>query len=370
MKRNTEAQAWRPYAGDAGPAAGASAVTEAARALYGASVRRRGAWLVALALLALLCGLTDLSVGYAPYGPAEVLAALWNPHAPVALRVIVRDLRLPVALTAWLVGACLSVAGVQMQTVLNNPLASPFTLGVSAAAGFGAALGLVLGVSVLPAALVAYAVPVNAFLVAMGSVLLIDRLSRRRGMSSELIVLLGTTLVFTFTALLQALQYVAPDQALAAVVFWTMGSLARADGPKLAIMAGALLLACLVFVRQAWALTALRLGEARASALGIPVARLRLQTIVLSGLLASVCVAFVGTIGFIGLVGPHIARMLVGEDQRFLLPAAALCGAVLLSAASVASKVAVPGQAVPIGIVTALVGVPLFFVLILRKGRA
>jgi iron complex transport system permease protein len=203
----------------------------------------------------------------------------------------------------------------------------------------------------------------------MATAAFIYRLSRRQGISTEMIVLLGTTLVFTFTALLEALQYVAPDQALSAVVFWTMGSLSRASWPKLAIMGGVLAAAWLLFARQAWALTALRLGEARAISLGVQVGRLRLRSILLGSLLASVCVSFVGTIGFIGLVGPHIARMLVGEDQRFLLPASALSGALLLSAASVASKSLLPGQALPIGIVTSLVGVPLFFVLILRKGR-
>ncbi|AGK50006.1 fecCD transport family protein [Burkholderia thailandensis MSMB121] len=336
--------------------------------LYAGSVQRRLLWLAMLGLLALLCSFADLSVGPAHYPMNQVFSSLWSPHAPQVVRVVLHDIRIPAALTALVVGASLSVAGVEMQTVLNNPLASPFTLGVSAAASFGAALGLVLGVSVLPAALVPYIIPVNAFVMAMGAVLLIDRVTRWRGMSSELIVLLGTTLVFAFTALLQGLQYMAPDQALAAVVFWSMGSLTRTNGIRLAIMAGALLLVLVAFMRDAWALTALRLGDARAGALGVPVAKLRLRIIVLSSLLASVCVSFVGAIGFVGLIGPHIARMLVGEDQRFLLPAAALCGATLLSAASVASKVVLAGQTLPIGIVTSLVGVPLFFVLIVRKG--
>jgi iron complex transport system permease protein len=339
------------------------------RELYRRMTRRRIGVLTLLALLTIISFLLDLSIGQALYRPAQVIAALWRADAPAAVQVILWDIRLPVALSALVVGASLAMAGVQMQTVLNNPLASPFTLGLSAAASFGAALGLVLGVTILPASAVAYAIPANAFLVSMATALFIHRLSRRQGVSTEMIVLLGTTLVFTFTALLEALQYVAPDQALSAVVFWTMGSLARANWPKLAIMSGLLLATWLLFARQAWALTALRLGEARAVSLGVPVARLRLRSILLGSLLASVCVSFVGTIGFIGLVGPHVARMLVGEDQRFLLPASALSGALLLSAASVASKTLLQGQTLPIGIVTSLVGVPLFFVLILRKGR-
>lgn len=339
------------------------------RNLYLRLTRRRLTLLTGIGLLTVICFLIDLSIGQAHYSSLEVLSALWDTDAPLSVRVILWDIRLPVALAALVVGASLAVAGVQMQTVLGNPLASPFTLGLSAAASFGAALGLILGVSLLPASAVAFAVPVNAFLISMGAALFIHRLSQKRGITTEMIVLLGTTLVFTFTALLQALQYVAPDQALSAVVFWTMGSLSRANWLKLGIMSVTLALVSLAFAKQAWALTALRLGESRATSLGVPVARLRLRGILLGSLLASVCVSFVGTIGFVGLVAPHIARMLVGEDQRFLLPTSALCGALMLSAASVLSKSLIAGQTLPIGIVTSLVGVPLFFTLIMRAKR-
>ncbi len=336
---------------------------------YHQLTKKRFLLLIVIGLLTLCSFIVDLSIGQAVYTPLQILGALWQPDASLAIQVIFWDIRLPVALTALVVGASLSIAGVQMQTVLNNPLASPFTLGISAAASFGAAIGLILGVSLLPAAAVAFAVPVNAFLASMGTAFIIHRLSQKRGITTEMIVLLGTTLVFTFTALLEALQYVAPDQALSAVVFWTMGSLSRSNWVKLAIMITVLLVVWPIFAKQAWALTALRLGEARATSLGISVGTIRLRSIMLGSLLASVCVSFVGTIGFVGLVGPHIARLLVGEDQRFLLPASALCGALMLSMASVLSKALIPGQTLPIGIVTSLVGVPLFFTLILRSKR-
>ncbi|MGS0894584.1 FecCD family ABC transporter permease [Burkholderia stagnalis] len=336
------------------------------RHLYYRLARRRRSVILAIGLLTVLCLLTDLSIGPAHYSPLKVLSALWSADASTPLQVIVWNIRLPVALSALVVGASLSVAGLEMQTVLGNSLASPFTLGLSAAASFGAALGLILGVTILPASAVAFTIPANAFLISMGAALFIHYLSQKRGITTEMIVLLGTTLVFTFSALLEALQYVAPDQALSAVVFWTMGSLSRTSWLKLGIMSGVLAVVSIAFSGRVWALTALRLGEARATALGIPVRRLKLHGILLCSLLASVCVSFVGTIGFVGLVGPHIARLLVGEDQRYLLPASALCGACMLSAASVASKSVVAGQTLPIGIVTSLVGVPFFFVLILR----
>ena len=212
-------------------------------------------------------------------------------------------------------------------------------------------------------------VPLNAFIAAAGAALLIDALSRRRGATTETVVLLGIALVFTFNALLSLLQFVASEQALGAVVFWTMGSLTKATWPKLALTAAVLALCLPLFMRRAWTLTALRLGEDKAASFGIDVRRLRLETMMLVSLLAAVPVAFVGTIGFIGLVGPHIARMLIGEDQRFFLPASALAGAALLSASSVVSKSLVPGLIVPISIVTALVGVPFFFALILSNNR-
>ena len=355
------------------PAAGAIGEDRLARgrSAYRRLARRKALILAALGAALALSLLADLSIGPGRYGYTEIVRALLGQEVPLAVRVVVWEIRLPVALMAVAVGAALSVAGAQMQTVLNNPLASPFTLGISAAAGFGAALGFVLGVSLLPAAAAAYAIPGNAFLMAIAAALLIHALSRRRDVSTETVVLLGIALVFTFNAALAALEFIASEQALAAVVFWTMGSLGRATWPKLGITTAALVLVWPVFVRQAWALTALRLGEGRAESFGVRVARLRLQTILLVSLLAAVSVAFVGTIGFVGLVGPHIARMLLGEDQRFFLPASALAGALMLSAASVLSKSIIPGLILPIGVVTALVGVPFFFSLILStRSRA
>lgn len=334
--------------------------------IYSRLVKRRILCLCLMGLILFICIVSDLLTGPSIYSVKNILSAFFDPNAPIALHVILYDIRLPAALTAVIVGASLSVAGVQMQTVLDNPLASPFTLGVSAAASFGAALGFVLGVPLLPSKFITYAIPLNAFIMSMVAVLSIERIARWRNMNNVLIVLLGTTLVFAFTALLQALQYAVPEQALAAVVFWTMGSLARTDSSQLLFITAIFLVVTFFFMRNSWALTAMSLGEVRATAMGIPVARLRLKTIVLSSLLASVCVAFVGSIGFIGLIGPHIARMLVGGEQRFLIPASAFCGAALLSAASVTSKIIFTGQLLPIGIVTSLVGVPLFFILIIR----
>ena len=342
---------------------------QAGRAAYRGLARRKLLVLLALAAALLVSLVLDIAIGPARYGVGEVMSALITPDAvPATLRVVIWDIRLPVALMAVVVGAALAVAGAQMQTVLNNPLADPFTLGISAAASFGAALAIVLGVALVPA-LTAFVVPLNAFLMALVAALGLHLLSQRRGVTTETVVLLGIAIVFTFNALLSLLQYVASEQALAAVVFWTMGSLGKTSWGKLGVTTAVLAVLLPMMARRAWALTALRLGEDKARSFGINVRRLRLETILGVSLLASVPVAFVGTIGFVGLVGPHVARMLIGEDQRFFLPASALAGALMLSATSIVSKSIVPGVIFPIGVITALVGVPFFFSLILSSRR-
>ncbi|KAA8561959.1 Hemin transport system permease protein HmuU [Pseudomonas extremaustralis] len=335
------------------------------RDTYRRLVLRKRLILGALALLLMGSVLLDLALGPANYSFSDVLGALIAPDsAPAQIRVVMWDIRLPIALMAVAVGAALSLAGAQMQTILNNPLASPFTLGISAAASFGAAMGLAFGVALFPLA-AQYMVPLNAFIMAMLSALLIHFLSMRRGVTAETIVLLGIALVFTFNALLALVQFFATEQAVAAVVFWTMGSLTKATWPKLGVICLVIVITLPIFAKRAWALTALRLGDDKAASFGINVRSLRFQTLIMVSLLASFPVAFVGTIGFIGLVGPHIARMLIGEDQRFFLPASLLTGALILSASSVVSKTLIPGAIFPIGVVTSLIGVPFFISLIL-----
>ena len=335
------------------------------RDTYRRLVLRKRLIFAGLALLLSCSVLLDLALGPASYSFNEVLGALFAPDsAPAQVRVVMWDIRLPIALMAVAVGAALSLAGAQMQTILNNPLASPFTLGISAAASFGAAMGLAFGVALFPLAAQSM-VPVNAFIMAMLSALLIHFLSMRRGVTAETIVLLGIALVFTFNALLALVQFFATEQAVAAVVFWTMGSLTKATWPKLGVICLVIVITLPIFAKRAWALTALRLGDDKAASFGINVRSLRFQTLIMVSLLASFPVAFVGTIGFIGLVGPHIARMLIGEDQRFFLPASLLTGALILSASSVVSKTLIPGAIFPIGVVTSLIGVPFFISLIL-----
>lgn len=340
------------------------------RTFYRALVVRRQLILAALTLALFLSLCIDLALGPARFSLGEVITALFSPDdVSQQARVILWEIRMPVALMALVVGASLSVAGAQMQTILSNPLASPFTLGISAGASFGAALALAFGVVIVPAA-VEYMVPINAFVMAMLTAFAIHALSMRRGVTIETIVLLGIAMVFIFNALMALIQFFASQQAVSAVVFWTMGSLTKATWPKLWISLGVLVTVMPLLARHGWALTAMRLGDAKAESLGVKPRVLRLEVLVLVSLLAAIAVAFVGTIGFIGLVGPHIARLLLGEDQRFFLPGSALCGALILSIGSVLSKVLIPGTVIPIGIITSLVGIPFFLFLVLSNKKA
>ena len=349
-----------------GPADAPTDTAASAYASYRRRTARRVAMLLGLTTLLLAVFLVALMVGPLGFSPAQVLGALFDADYDPWVANIVINLRLPPALLAVLVGGALSLAGVQ--TILDNPLAEPFTLGISAASALGAALAIVTGL-VLPVATGA-TLPIVAMTAGLAASLTIAMVSRLPSVTKEMTILLGIALVFSCQALLALVQYRASTESLQQIVFWSMGSLMRATWPAVATVSVALLVATPVFWVNGWRLTAITLGEARAAAMGINVARLRAWTLVGVSLLAALSVAFVGIIGFVGLVGPHMARGLVGEDQRFLVPASILCGATLLTAAHTASQLIVPGVAVPVGILTALVGVPVFLTIIFGRQRS
>lgn len=331
------------------------------------SARRRLVLAAALTCLA-VSFLLDVATGPAFLPISSVVKSVLGGAQDRTTDTIVWTIRLPIAGMAIVVGASLGLTGAVMQTILNNPLASSYTLGISAGAGFGAALVIVAGVA-LPVP-EAFAVPVSAFLFAGIACTIVWLIGARRGATPEILVLGGIACLFFFQALLSLLQFMASQETLQQIVFWLFGSLQRATWAKLAIVATALLAAVPVLATDVWRLTSLKLGDERARGLGVDVPALRLRCFVLVSMLTGVAVAFVGTIGFIGLVGPHIARILIGEDQRVFLPASAVFGALLLSLASIASKSLIPGAIFPIGIVTALIGVPFFVWLVMSTRRA
>ena len=340
---------------------------EAVLAAYEQRNLRRMMTLLALVAVLVVSFLVDVAMGPSSLGVIDTLRAiLWPGEASRSASVVIWDVRMPAAVMAVLVGVALSLAGAEMQTILDNPLASPFTLGVSSAASLGAALAIVLGIGI-PGIPTSWIVTGNAFIFAFASVLLLQSLTGMRGTGVDSLVMFGIALVFTFNALVALIQFVASADALQQLVFWGMGSLTQASWESISMLGLVIVFVVPFSLKASWKLTTLRLGEDRARSFGVNVTRLRFLSLFRVSLLAATSVAFVGTIGFIGLVGPHIARLLIGEDHRFFLPASALTGAVVMSLADIASKRIAPGIIVPIGIVTSLVGLPVFFSLIFRR---
>lgn len=270
-------------------------------------------------------------------------------------------MRMPAALMAVGVGMSLGLAGAVMQTILNNPLASPFTLGVSSAASLGAAI---VFVTALPMVFVTG----GALLLALVSVLIIFAVGKYIEMSNSSLVLAGIALNFLFDAFLSLIQYRASEESLSYIVFWTMGGLTRASYPQAWILLSTFVVVFAVLLRNAWNLTALKFGEARAEALGVRVGRVKILSLVLASILTALAVSFCGKIGFIGLAAPHLARRLVSEDQRFYLTSSAILGAMILLVSSILSKLIVPGVVVPIGIISSIIGIP-FLVYALTSQR-
>jgi len=322
--------------------------------------------LAGVAIIAALL-IMDVTSGAASLSWQDIWHALVDPgSAGTTERLIIWNLRLPQALMAITAGAALGLAGAEMQTVLDNPLASPFTLGISSAAALGAALSLALGIHIhgVPTQ---YAVAANAFAMALLCSLMLDHAARRLHMAQQGIVLLGIALVFGFNALLALIQLVSDAAALQNLLYWMMGSLGSSSWPDVALLAGVVLAAGAAAMQQAWPLTALRFGEERAGSFGIDTRRVRRWSLMRVSILAATTVALVGVIGFVGLIAPHIARHLWGEDHRWYLPASACTGAIILLGASVCATQLSSNVEIPVGIVTTLVGIPFFIVVLSRR---
>lgn len=338
----------------------------AGREIYRAMVHRRKLIVILMAVIAAVLFLANM-VLFMRWSPAEALQTLLDPDsAERSLRNLVWVYRVPESCFAILAGLALGMAGAEMQTILNNPLAEPYTLGISMAAAFGASLviGFGLGTDLLGG----FATVVFAFAFAMVACLVIYGVSSRRSAGRTTIVLTGVAMLFLFQALVSGVQTLAGRDAANSITFWMFGSVSRyTDMTYVAVLAAAVLLVGILFAANLWKLSALKLGDAKVYSLGIDVSRLRRNTIVGISVVTAVTVSFTGTIGFVGLVGPHIARILVGDDQRFLLPMSALCGAVFLSASSLLLKGI--DASLPIGVITSLVGVPFFLYLILGRRR-
>lgn len=326
----------------------------------------------ALTLTLLLAMLLSLLNGPVNLSWSATIHALmeWLSLAPASSlepfeQVIILDVRLPRLLMAVLVGAILAQSGAMMQGLFRNPLADPGIIGVSS----GAAVGAIISIVLMPTAS-HWAVPVSAFLGGLTTTLLVYGLARSATGTSVFILLLAGVAIAAFCgAAIGFLSYFADDQSLRALNVWQMGSLSGANRANLWL----LLITCLIllfgFQTRAGAMNALLLGEAEARHLGIAVERLKIEMIILTAVGVGMAVAFSGIIGFIGLVVPHLVRLLTGPNHHSLLPLSALLGACLLVIADLLARILVAPAELPVGLLTALLGAPFFLVLLLKQRR-
>ena len=327
--------------------------------------------LVTLVLLAavLAAALLSLTTGSAGLSLAELADTLAG-GGTAQSRAIVFHVRLPRITVAIVVGAALALSGCVMQNVLRNPLAAASTLGVSQGAAFGAALAIIaLDAGAQNAANAGTApgtVTLCAFLGGLATTAVILILCRLRSASPSSMILAGVALSSLFSGATTLLQYFADDVQLSTVVYWTFGDLGRPGWSEIRLMYAVTLAALVYFLWNRWNYNALSSGVQTAKSLGVSVDLLSYISMGLCTLIASVAVAFVGIVSFVGLIAPHIVRRFVGSDYRFLLPCSALAGSTLLLLGDLAAKVILPPAILPIGAITSLLGAPLFLLLIFR----
>jgi iron complex transport system permease protein len=321
--------------------------------------RRAFLILASLVLLALASFWAALAAGSIPVAATDILSALLGQDAPGA--DIVRQLRLPRALAGFACGGLLALAGALMQVLLRNPLADPYILGISGGAGVGALFAIMVGLPIL-------GIDGLAFAGALGAMFLVFGLAHGDGSWTQTRLLLtGVIVAAGCGALISLMLAIAPEDRLRGMLFWLSGDLGQVASawPPMLALAVALLLA-MPFARE---LNLLARGLMQAQALGVAVDRLRYAIFLLASLATAASVTTAGSIGFIGLVVPHLVRLAAGNDQRLLLPASAVAGGALLMLADTLARTLIAPQQLPVGVLTALIGVPVFLFLLSRQGK-
>lgn len=350
----------------------------AVKAAYSRYIGRKVLLLIVLLGVLLLGILYSTAVGAAGISGRDVIGAIlshWGlkvfPASELA-ETVVWQLRLPRIFLAVLTGMSLAGAGAVMQGVLRNPLVSPYTLGLSSGAAFGAAMAIVLGTGLLGSSylvLSKWLIVTNAFIFGAFTMVLAYLLATFKGLAPEVLVLGGVAIGYLFQAGVSLLKYISNHEALRELVVWLMGGFWGANWQTVGLVAPIVFGSIGGLLYFAWDLNVLGAGEEVAANLGVNVSRVRLFTLGLSTLVASAAVAFTGIIGFIGLVSPHICRMLIGSDNRFLIPSSCLMGAVLLLLSDTLARTVIAPTELPVGIITALMGSPFFIYLLIKKKR-
>ncbi len=336
--------------------------------------RQRLLFLLVLLVLLLILVPLSVSMGVIKASFLDVIKLMFNDRSvPPEIEAILM-LRLKRALAAVAVGAILGAGGASMQAVLRNPMASPFTLGISHAAALGVAVSLLLGVSGTTSYRVItvhspYLLPLFAFIFSLLQVAVILALSYRAGLTERAIILAAIAISFFYQALLSLFQYLFLNELqVAMVVFWTFGDLGRIDWTGLKITVGAAVLLSIYYMARSFDLDLISLSDDVAHSSGVNPKRLRLEATIMTALGASVATSFAGVLAFLCLVAPHVARLVVGGAHRYLLPASMLTGSLLVLVADTLGRVILSPVVLPVGIVLSLVGAPLLVYLLLKGG--
>lgn len=343
---------------------------------YNVAKAKKIAILLILLALVFLFFVVSVFVGSGTLSFKEVFLAIFNKGSETA-RLIVRRIRFPRVIAALIAGGGLAVSGLVMQTVLKNPLASPTTLGVSNAAVFGANFAIiVVGAGAFHSTHGSWLSISNPYLVstfsflsaiiAAGSILLLARL---KNLNASAIVLAGVAVSAIFQAGTTLIQYFASDTQVASAVYWTFGDLGRASYKTDLIMFIVVAVSTLFFFLKRWDFSAMSGGIAYAKTLGVNTRFMTIMSLLLASLITSVTVSFLGIIGFVGLTAPQFMKRIVGDDYRFLLPSSFLAGALLLLISDILGRLPIFGTSVPVGVVTSLIGGPVFLAILLRRKK-
>jgi len=302
------------------------------------------------------------------------LFTVWTGKVDETIWHVILKIRLPRVVGAILSGMALSVSGCVIQSLLRNPLASPFTLGISGASAFGAAFAIVVlgagssyaGSNDMASIINPYLVTGSAFVWSLASVFVILMLSKYRGATPEIIILSGIIISSLFGAGISAMQYFSDSVQLASIVFWTFGDLGRAAWNDLLILTLLIIPALVYFLWKSWNYKSLQAGDEYAKSLGINPIRTRLTGMIVASLITSTVVSFYGIIAFVGLVVPHIVRRLIGGNELFLIPASALFGGLFLLLSDTLARTIISPVVLPVGILTSFLGAPLFLFLLIK----
>ncbi|NLK26379.1 MAG: iron ABC transporter permease [Euryarchaeota archaeon] len=336
---------------------------------------KKTVFLIISAIGLLVLALVSVSVGSVSIPFEEVIHTLFG--SGEEYRTIIWNIRLPRVITGIIAGAALAIAGTVMQCVLHNPLASPYTLGLSQAAAFGASFAIVMfGAGTMQSSSSAavivnnpYIVTISAFawaLLGTGIIVVLSVLTR---VSPEAMILAGVAIGSIFSAGITAVQYFADHVQLASMVYWTFGDLGRSNWNQVWILLAVALPTIVFFMINRWNYNAIEAGEETAKSLGVNVSGARIGGMILSSLLAAVVVSFMGIIGFVGLLAPHMIRRLIGGNHRYLIPGSAIWGAAILMGSDTLARTVVSPLILPVGIITSFMGGPLFIYLLIRGYR-